>query len=170
MFESYTVEWNGRRLFTECWPNGSRRVKQAFMKMKMHDKSCSWNMPPPQVSIIEEYVTIYCSAWDIKGARVNSIPKVLLFNKDTINPEVNKDSLRVCLGSPSGNNILPLVCILMSLKNNKQQQGKQQCPPTPPKTPQTSPTKKPIRKTPGTETWTAVVWPFWSTTIQESND
>lgn len=175
MFESYTVKWNGRCLCSECWPNGSRRVKQAFMKMKMHDKSCYWSMPPPQVSIMEEHVTIYCSAWELKGVRVNSIPKVLLSNKNAINCEVNKDCLRVCLGSPSGNSILHFVCILVSLKNNKQQQQSKQTtlsthsPKKPKKTPNQPNKKTHHQKNPWYRDWTAVAWSFWSTCIQESN-
>lgn len=154
MLKSYTVKWNGRCLFNVCWPNGSRRVKQAFMKMKMQDKSCYWSMPSPQVSIIEEYVTIYCSAWELKGARVNRIPKVLPSNNNTINCEVSKDCLRVCLGSPPGNSILHLVCIfLWKTTNNNNKANKQQCPPTPQKNSKPAQQKKPTtRKTPGTET------------------
>lgn len=171
MFESYTVKWNGRCLFSECWPNGSRRVQQAFMKMRMHDKSCYWSMPPPQVSIIEEHVTIYGSAWEIKGARVNSIPKVLVSNKNTINCEVNKECVRVCLGSPPGNSILHFAYILVSLKTtNNNKPNRQQCPPTPPKNTPNQPNKKTHQKSPQHRDWTAGAWSFWSTPIQESND
>lgn len=124
--------------------------------MRMHDKSCYWSMPPPQVSIIEEHVTIYGSAWEIKGARVNSIPKVLVSNKNTINCEVNKECVRVCLGSPPGNSILHLVYILVSLKTtNNNKPNRQQCPPTPPKNTPNQPNKKTHQKSPQHRDWTA---------------
>lgn len=121
--------------------------------MKMHDKSCYWSMPPLQVSIIEKHVTIYGSAWEIKGARVNSIPKVLVSNKNTINCEVNKECVTVCLGSPPGNSTLHLgVYLSVFEKQQTTKQTNKQCPPTPSKNTPNQPNKKTVRKAPSIET------------------